>query len=302
MYSTGHAKEGTTPLGITTDSSLDLLDRRRPDPAARHGEQLHAIRERLPLLVHYQAVVGVLGKAGAGKSALCNALSGQECAEVSDVDVCTRYPLEITLSYRDGNGLSLLDVPGMGESTAHDKDYAELYRRLLPELDLILWVIKGDDRALSVDEQVYRDIVRPYAERHCVPVMVVISQIDKIEPSQEWDWSHHHPGPQQAANAQNKRRSVCRLLAVPPAQVCMVSARAGYGLVDLVEAMMHRGDNITPVLCPDMTSASGWLLPDGKYYGCGSMEHIGLAEALLAENHPTSVGQFGAEAVAESYG
>ena len=238
MYSTGHAKEGTTPLGITTDSSLDLLDRRRPDPAARHGDQLHAIRERLPLLVHYQAVVGVLGKTGAGKSALCNALSGQECAEVSDVDACTRYPLEITLSYRDGNGLSLLDVPGMGESTAHDKDYAELYRRLLPELDLILWVIKGDDRALSVDEQVYRDIVRPYAERHRVPVMVVISQIDKVEPNQEWDWSHHHPGPQQAANAQNKRRSVCRLLAVPPAQVCMVSARAGYGLVDLVEAMV----------------------------------------------------------------
>lgn len=72
--------------------------------------------------------------------------------------------------------------------------------------------------------------------------------------------------------------------------------------IPTVEAMMHRGDNITPVLCPDMTSASGWLLPDGKYYGCGSMEHIGLAEALLAENHPTSIGQFGAEAVAESYG
>lgn len=238
MYSTGHAKEGATPPGMTTDSSPDLFDRRRSDPAARHGEPLHAIRERLPLLVHYQAVVGVLGKAGVGKSALCNALSGQECAEVSDVDVCTRHPLEITLSYRGGNGLSLLDVPGMGESTAHDKDYAELYRRLLPELDLILWVIKGDDRALSVDEQVYRDIVRPYAERHHVPVMIAISQIDKIEPSQEWDWPHHHPGPQQAANVQSKRRSVCRLLAVPPAQVCMVSARAGYGLVDLVEAMV----------------------------------------------------------------
>lgn len=69
-----------------------------------------------------------------------------------------------------------------------------------------------------------------------------------------------------------------------------------------VDAMKNRGKDITPVVCNDMSSPSGWLLPNGKYYGCESMEHIGLAEALLKDDHAGSVGRFGAEAVAESYG
>jgi hypothetical protein len=52
------------------------------------------------------------------------------------------------------------------------------------------------------------------------------------------------------------------------------------------EAMEHRGHNIKPVLDERMESPCGWLLPDGKYYGCGSMEHIGLAATLLKDQVP----------------
>jgi hypothetical protein len=48
-----------------------------------------------------------------------------------------------------------------------------------------------------------------------------------------------------------------------------------------METVLNRGYDKKPVLCPDMSSASGWLLPDGKFYGCGPMEHIGLAGNLL---------------------
>lgn len=47
------------------------------------------------------------------------------------------------------------------------------------------------------------------------------------------------------------------------------------------DAILYRGSQLTPTLCPDMSSANGWLLPDGKFYGCGTMEHVGLAENLL---------------------
>lgn len=65
------------------------------------------------------------------------------------------------------------------------------------------------------------------------------------------------------------------------------------------DALLHRGHNLTPTLCPDMSSVNGWLLPDGKFYGCGTMEHIGLVENLLkdkvanlsdAEDHAESLG------------
>jgi hypothetical protein len=55
---------------------------------------------------------------------------------------------------------------------------------------------------------------------------------------------------------------------------------------DMTERVMNRGMDKAPVLCPDMSSASGWLLPDGKYYGCGYMEHIGLATRLLEGKLP----------------
>lgn len=54
------------------------------------------------------------------------------------------------------------------------------------------------------------------------------------------------------------------------------------------DAMLYRGTELVPTLCQDMNSVNGWLLPTGKYYGCGSMEHIGLAENLLKKSHPNS--------------
>lgn len=51
--------------------------------------------------------------------------------------------------------------------------------------------------------------------------------------------------------------------------------------VPSIDAMMKRGYDIKPELFADMASPSGWLLPNGKYYGCGNMEHIGLAHVLL---------------------
>lgn len=49
------------------------------------------------------------------------------------------------------------------------------------------------------------------------------------------------------------------------------------------EAMMNRGYDITPTLDERMESVNGWLLPDGKFYKCGGMEHVGLAARLLPE-------------------
>lgn len=50
-------------------------------------------------------------------------------------------------------------------------------------------------------------------------------------------------------------------------------------------AILNRGMDKTPTLCPDMSSRSGWLLPTGKYYGCGPMEHIGVATQLLEKKY-----------------
>jgi small GTP-binding protein len=217
------------------DRLLDVFTRQ---PNLLSVEQLQALRRRIEQVVNYQAVVGVMGKTGAGKSSLCNALFGQEVSEVSDIGACTRYPQEITLAYKQGKGLALIDMPGVGESEARDQEYADLYRSMLPELDLVLWLVKADDRALSIDERFYRQIVQPYLQQHRLPLVLVISQCDKVEPCRAWDEARQQPGQQQEQNIHSKRGLLSRLFNLPLTCICAASAEYGYGLEELVDKVV----------------------------------------------------------------
>ena len=132
------------------------------------------ILQQINQLTHYEPVIGIMGKSGAGKSSLCNALFASEVSPVSDVAACTREPLRFRLQVGE-RFMTLVDLPGVGESGARDTEYAALYREQLPRLDLVLWLIKADDRALAVDEHFYHQVIGE-AYRH--KVLFVISQSD----------------------------------------------------------------------------------------------------------------------------
>ncbi len=195
------------------------------------------ILKRINGVLSYQPAVGVFGKTGAGKSSLCNAVFGKDVCEISDIAGCTRKPQEVILEL-GGKGIKLLDVPGVGESNERDKEYADLYRSLLPNLDLVLWVIKGDDRAFSSDETFYKNLVKPYVEKGR-PFVVVLNQIDKIEPFREWDETVNQPGAKQAANIEQKRKNVAEIFGLPLSCVIPVSANERYGLVNLVDRIVE---------------------------------------------------------------
>lgn len=191
------------------------------------------ILERLRDLTDYEPVIGIMGKSGAGKSSLCNELFRGEVSPVSDVNACTRDVLRFRL--RSGShSLMIVDLPGVGENGLRDQEYRALYRRMLPELDLVLWVIKADDRALSVDEQFWHGVMQPYQQQ----VLFVLNQADKIEPYHEWDTRTSTPSAQQRANLHEKQAGIMAMFS-PCHPVCMVSALAGWGTEEMVAAMMR---------------------------------------------------------------
>ncbi|HBM2968420.1 TPA: GTPase family protein [Klebsiella michiganensis] len=191
------------------------------------------IFERLRSLTQYEPVIGIMGKTGAGKSSLCNALFQGEVTPVSDVAACTRDVLRFR--FRNGyHSLMIVDLPGAGESEQRDEEYTALYRRILPELDLVLWVIKADDRALSVDEHFYRKVMQNYQKR----VLFVINQADKAEPCNQWNATSNTPSHSQQSTIEAKRSAVQQLF-LPHHPVCVVSARTGWGLDAMVETMMR---------------------------------------------------------------
>ncbi|EKN5910874.1 TPA: GTPase family protein [Yersinia enterocolitica] len=189
---------------------------------------LHQINQ----LTSYEPVIGIMGKTGVGKSSLCNALFQGEVTPVSDVNACTRDTLRFQLNSGD-HSLILVDLPGVGESEQRDSEYESMYRRILPELDLILWVIKADDRAFSVDERFYRRVMTGYQQR----VLFVVNQADKIEPSHEWYVTGNGPSPHQLVNIEARLESIRQLFS-PHHPVCAVSARTEWNLPSMVETMM----------------------------------------------------------------
>ena len=187
------------------------------------------ILEHLRKLTRHEPVIGIMGKSGAGKSSLCNALFQGEVTPVSDVHAGTREVQRFRLS---GHGYSMVitDLPGVGESRDRDAEYEALYRDILPELDLVLWLIKADDRALTVDEHFYHQVI---GEVYRHKVLFVISQSDKAEPTSGG-------GPLSTAQKQNISRKICLLheLFQPVHPVCAVSVRLQWGLRVMAERMI----------------------------------------------------------------
>lgn len=207
-----------------------------------HEQLLEQISAKVNKIRTYTPKVGVFGNSGVGKSSLCNALFGKEVAKISDVEACTRQPQEILIGSEQG-GIVLVDVPGIGEDPEHQEEYTALYQSLAPELDLVLWAIKADDRNYASGLDAYKSV---FTAEQAPPVLFVITQTDKTNDMEDWDHQEYKPGGTQLSNIALKENDVSRRFGISTGHIISVAiSRKGrsYNLKELVERVVQELPN-----------------------------------------------------------
>lgn len=237
MSSPEKPKKSVWKKDVMKELIPELRERLRKSKIVLSKDQEQRIAEQLNDVVTYRARIGFFGKTGSGKSSLCNSLFGEDVASISDIAACTRAPQEYLLQLAETRDIVLVDVPGVGESLKRDEEYFALYKQLAPRLDAILWIIKADDRAFTVDEKCWKELVQPYIEDDA-PVVVVINQVDKFNPLKEWNDESNSPGPQQLQLIQEKVAEVSRAFGISADRVIPVSAMQGFNIPHLVETVI----------------------------------------------------------------
>ncbi|MBC7290481.1 MAG: 50S ribosome-binding GTPase [Actinotalea sp.] len=173
---------------------------RLPDEAVTSVRRsLLAVQERLALGVDH-TVVALVGGTGSGKSSLFNALSGLKFADVgarrpttSSVTACTWGGADALLDWlgvaadrrieresaldgdtqADLRGLVLLDLPDH-DSVA--QEHREVVDRLLPMVDLLVWVV---DPQKYADDALHTGYLR-HLVGHESSMLVVLNQVDTV--------------------------------------------------------------------------------------------------------------------------
>lgn len=202
------------------------------------SEKKNAIINRLNEIISYEPKIGIMGKTGVGKSSLCNALFGKKICSINDVESCTREPKEVLINLGKNQGIKLIDLPGIGESLDLDKLYEKLYEELLPELDVVLWMVKSDDRALKREVEAYKKIIKSKLGLH-KPFFLVVSQVDKIDPLHEWNDVKRIPGANQLNNIKDKVSSLALQFDIPESKIITISSTENYNLVELVNEIVY---------------------------------------------------------------
>lgn len=145
--------------------------------------------------------VAVIGQSGVGKSTTLNSVFGLK-NYTSDVAEGTTDIEEKKFEMRDGFSLSIYDMPGIGYDVDKDAEYERMYAKILPECDVIVYIINAHSKDIGEDCRILREVVLPVCNTNQIKdnLILAFNKIDTIgemqdpnDPELRWNTSENLP-------------------------------------------------------------------------------------------------------------
>lgn len=187
--------------------------------------------------------VAVIGKSGVGKTTLINSLFNVDW-HVSETITGTIDAQEETFHLKGEGKLTVVDMPGLGDSIAKDIEFEKIYKKILPDTDVVLYVVQADDRGLGEDERIVRDVVLPISKDIANKIVVLINKVDLIGENVglEWDDTINLPSKKQEQMIMTKCADITshfnNATGVSPKQITYCSAIKRYNLYQALYAIV----------------------------------------------------------------
>jgi len=184
--------------------------------------------------------IALIGLTGVGKSSTINVLFNSG-ARVSHTRACTKEAEEYETDVKEyptskGRKIHVFDMPGLGEDIDEDRAHIETYARVLPNVDVALWIMSAINRAIRPVQEFLRD------HGHLTPNLVVgVNKVDLVPPGAEaWNKTFNLPSLEQEQNIKGREDDIREKLRRWDwnGEVIAYSAEKRYQLPELLRQML----------------------------------------------------------------
>lgn len=148
--------------------------------------------------------IAIIGFTGVGKSSTLNALfnAGQM---TSDIRACTQEAKQFTGDIEPYTGrkgiINIYDMPGLGESITKDQHHYEVYAKILPTVDVIIWTFHAEDRAMTPMQNAILALVERIGPDFTKKLLFAINKADAVAPGESaWNDKFNIPSREQKIN------------------------------------------------------------------------------------------------------